>query len=400
MRRVSDRPLDGAAAGPPHGRCPRAGSPSFRAPAVTIPMSVRLARQVRSLWQRAVAFLRRKVLFRYRLVLITLVALAVGIGVGAVWGPPGWFPPSAVILTVLAGGLLLKRKSLAFLLAVVAAVLLFTGFALDFGHVGPGLLVTIGVTAVVAYLLSGVRERLGMQGLSGEKMLLELRDRLRDQGRLPDLPQGWGATAVLRQAGGSSFGGDFVVSRRHGDQLEIAVVDVSGKGVDAGTRALLLSGAFSGLLSAVPSSEFLTHCNDHLTRTALGEGFVTAVHLSLDLVTGDYLITSAGHPPAVHFDRGTGAWSATEAKGVVLGVIPGMTFAPVEGRLRPGGAIMLYTDGLIETPGEDLDSGVDRLLGVSSRLVAAGFGTGAEEVVDTLSEGKNDDIALVVIWRS
>ncbi|GAA3746859.1 PP2C family protein-serine/threonine phosphatase [Spinactinospora alkalitolerans] len=344
--------------------------------------------------------LRRKVLFRYRLVLITLVVLAVGIGIGAVWGPPGWFPPSAVILTVLAGGLLLKRKSLAFLLVVVAAVLLFTAFALDFGQVGPGLLVTIGVTAVLAYLLSGVRERLGVQGLSGEKMLLELRDRLRAQGRLPDMPEGWGSTAILQQAGGSSFGGDFVVSMRHDHRLDLAVVDVSGKGVDAGTRALLLSGAFGGLISAVPSADFLAHCNDYLMRTAVGEGFVTAVHLSIDLNTGDYLITSAGHPPAVQFDSGAGNWSTTEAKGVVLGVIPEMTYTPVKGRLRRGDAIMLYTDGLIETPGEDLDAGVDRLLGVAEQLVTRGFGAGAHEVVDTLSKDKNDDCALVVIWRS
>ncbi|MFC4561261.1 PP2C family protein-serine/threonine phosphatase [Nocardiopsis mangrovi] len=362
--------------------------------------SAKLTRQARSLWQRAVALLRRKVLFRYRLVLITLVLLAVGIGVGAVWGPTGWFPPSAVILNVLAGGLLLKRKSLAFLLAVVAAVLLFSAFALDFGHVGPGLLVTIGVTAVLAYLLSGVRERLGVQGLSGEKMLLELRDRLSSQGRLPDLPEGWGATAFLRQAGGSSFGGDFVVSIRHGDRLELAVVDVSGKGVDAGTRALLLSGAFGGLIGAVPRAEFLAHCNDYLVRTSVGEGFVTAVHLSLDLESGDYVIASAGHPPAVQYDRAAGSWSTTDAKGVVLGVIPEMSYVPVKGRLRPGDAIMLYTDGLIETPGEDLDSGIDRLLDVAGRLVGEGFGAGAEEVVDTLSKGKNDDTALVVIWRS
>ncbi|MFC7328756.1 PP2C family protein-serine/threonine phosphatase [Marinactinospora rubrisoli] len=360
----------------------------------------KIARHVRSLAQRAVAALRRKVLFRYRLVLITLVVLAVGIGVGAVWGPTGWFPPSAVILTVLAGGLLLKRKSLAFLLAVVAAVLLFTAFALDFSQVGPGLLVTIGVTAVLAYLLSGVRERLGVQGLSGEKMLLELRDRLRAQGRLPDLPDGWNSTAVLQQAGGSSFGGDFVVSIRRGDQLDLAVVDVSGKGVDAGTRALLLSGAFGGLISAVPSGDFLAHCNDYLMRTAVGEGFVTAVHLSIDLVSGDYLIASAGHPPAVQFDSGAGKWTTTDAKGVVLGVIPEMSYTPVKGRLRPGDAIMLYTDGLIETPGEDLDAGVDRLLGVADQLVTKGFREGASEVVHTLSKDKNDDCALVVIWRS
>ncbi|GLU47940.1 membrane protein [Nocardiopsis ansamitocini] len=344
--------------------------------------------------------LRRKVLFRYRLVLITLVMLAVGVGVGAVWGPTGWFPPSAVILTVLAGGLLLKRKSLAFLLVVVAAVLLFTAFALDFGQVGPGLLVTIGVTAVLAYLLAGVRERLGVQGLSGEKMLLELRDRLVAQGRLPAMPPGWGSTAILQQAGGSSFGGDFVVSMRKGDRLDVAVVDVSGKGVDAGTRALLLSGAFGSLVGAVPPGQFLSHCNDYLMRTAMGEGFVTSVHVSIDLGTGDYSIASAGHPPAAQFDSSTGGWTTTDAKGVVLGVIPEMSYTPVHGRLRPGDAIMLYTDGLIETPGEDLDAGVDRLLGAAQSLVADGFGPGAKGIVDTLSKDKNDDCALVVIWRS
>lgn len=366
--------------------------------------AAKLSRRARSHWQRAVAFLRRKVLFRYRLVLITLVLLAVGICAGAVWVSPAWFPPSAVILTVLAGGLLLKRKSLAFLLGVVAVALLATAVALDVGQVGPGLAVTIGVAGVLAYLLSGVRERLGVQGFGGEKMLLELRDRLRAQGRLPDLPQGWGAGAVLRQAGGSSFGGDFLLSRLHEGRLDLALVDVSGKGVDAGTRALLLSGAFSGMLGAVPSERFLAYCNDHLVRTAEGEGFVTAVHLSIDLETGDYLITSAGHPPAVQFDNGAGQWSTTDAKGVVLGVIPEMTYTPVEGRLRPGDAIMLYTDGLIETPGEDLDAGVDRLLGAAEGMVAQGSGQGfrkgIERIVDTLGKGGNDDTALVVIWRS
>lgn len=362
--------------------------------------TAKTTRWLRSTAQRIVAVLRRKVLFRYRLVLITLVAIAVGIGVGAGWGPTAWFPPSSVILTVLAGGLLLKRKSLAFLLGVVAAVLLVLAFRLGFGQVGPGLLVTIGITGVLSYLLSGVRERLGVQGLSGEMMLLDLRDRLRDQGRLPEVPSGWGRTAVLRQAGGSSFGGDFVVSIRRENRLDIAVVDVSGKGVDAGTRALMLSGAFSGLIGAVPARDFLAHCNDYLMRNSGGEGFVTAVHLSVDTDTGAYQVASAGHPPALHYDSGSGVWSTTEAKGVVLGVIPEMTYTSVEGELRPGDAIMLCTDGLIETPGEDLDAGIDRLLGTADTLVTQGFATGAGEVVDTLSKDKNDDCALVVLWRT
>ena len=71
---------------------------------------------------------------------------------------------------------------------------------------------------------------------------------------------------MLRPAGGASFGGDFVVSTCDGKTLEVAVVDVSGKGIDAGTRALLLSGAFGGLLGSVPASEFLSACNAYLRR--------------------------------------------------------------------------------------------------------------------------------------
>ena len=56
---------------------------------------------------------------------------------------------------------------------------------------------------------------------------------------MPELPDGWRAVSVLRPAGGSSFGGDFLVSACDGKVLELALVDVAGKGIDAGTRALM-----------------------------------------------------------------------------------------------------------------------------------------------------------------
>ena len=99
-------------------------------------------------------------------------------------------------------------------------------------------------------LLARSRGRLGVQGTRGDSMLVDLRDRLTAQGEMPALPEGWSAEVVLRSAGGASFSGDFLVATRSddGQTLEVALVDVSGKGVDAGTRALLLSGAFGGLL--------------------------------------------------------------------------------------------------------------------------------------------------------
>jgi serine phosphatase RsbU (regulator of sigma subunit) len=126
------------------------------------------------------------------------------------------------------------------------------------------------------------------------------------------------------------------------------------------------------------------------------------VHLSLDLVTGDYVISSAGHPPAAHFEAGSGAWRLTTARGIVLGVVADLRSRPERGNLRPGDALMLYTDGLVEVPGRDIDAGIDRLLGAADRLVTTGFGVGADSLVQTLAPGRGnpDDCALALIWRS
>jgi serine phosphatase RsbU (regulator of sigma subunit) len=241
-----------------------------------------------------------------------------------------------------------------------------------------------------------------MQGLRGNQMLIELRDRIRAQGTLPELPEGWGSVSVLRPAGGSSFGGDFLVSACDGKVLEVALVDVAGKGVDAGTRALLLSGAFGGLLGSVPQEGFLSACNAYLRRGEMTEGFVTAVHLALDLTTGEYVVTSAGHPPAAHLDASSGTWRVTEARGIVLGVVADLRLVPERGILRPGDALMLYTDGLVEAPGRDIDYGTDRLLGEADRLVASGFQAGAADLVRVMQSaaGGGDDCALALIWRT
>ena len=55
----------------------------------------------------------------------------------------------------------------------------------------------------------------------------------------------------MKSAGGTSFAGDFLVAAALGDdKFELVVVDVSGKGVEAGSRSLFLSGAFNGIVSA------------------------------------------------------------------------------------------------------------------------------------------------------
>ncbi len=259
-------------------------------------------------------------------------------------------------------------------------------------------IVLLFVLALLVLLGSFRRSRLGVAGARGEQMLVDLRDRILARTGISELPRAWFAESVVRSAGGTPFSGDFVVSARNGDLFGVAVVDVSGKGEDAATRALLLAGAFGGLLGAVPAEQFLPSANEYLIRQDWDEGFATAVHLSINLETGEFQLRTAGHPPAAHYVAGAGKWDLTQSNGPALGLIHGEGYDASVGVMRPGDAMLLYTDGLVETRDRDIMLGVDKLVGQAERLLGTGFADGAGSLVDVLGS-PNDDRALIVIHR-
>ena len=310
------------------------------------------------------------------------------------------FPPVFLTLPLLLGGLLLTRKALVQLAFFVTACLVFDVVELGFVTARPGSLVVVLVTGLIAYEFARSREETGLGGLRGDSVLVELRRRLELQGELPMLPMPFRAESVVKPAGGGPFAGDFVVSALSDRRFEVALVDVSGKGVDAGTRSLLLSGALGGLLGAKAPEDFLPAANSYLVRQDWEEGFATAVHLTLDTFTGDYAVGSAGHPPVAHFDAGSGRWGLVELHGPALGLLPDVPYTAAKGTLRPGDALLLYTDGLVEVPGRDLSVGIDKLLGEAERLVTRGFEGGGEVLVRSVSAGSSDDRGLVLLWRT
>jgi len=336
---------------------------------------------------------------RRALVLLVLLSLALMVG-GSLWGSQA-VPSSSQVLPLLGGALLLRRRAMRQLVAVVAFALVVDLHYDGLWEVRPGALMTVAITAGIGYEFSRSREETGLAGSSGDTFLVEMKDRLQRQGELPVLPGGWNAEAVLRPAGGGPFAGDFVVSSLTGGgrRLELALVDVSGKGVDAGTRALLLSGALGGLLGSLQPQDFLPAANRYLDRQDWEEGFATAVHLVLDLEDGTWAVESAGHPPVAHFDAGTGRWSLLTAEGLALGLLPETTYTAQTGHFDVGDALLLYTDGLVEIPGRDLDVGIDKLLGEAERLVPRGFTGGGELLVSRVAGASTDDRGLVLIWR-
>jgi stage II sporulation SpoE-like protein len=334
-----------------------------------------------------------------------LIALAAAVGLLAHFRAP-WVQDSMVTLPLLIGGFLLRFTAQLVLLVACALVVVADELTTSPARPAPGTILLVGITALVVLVMSRQRVRLGVRGTRGESMLFDLRERLQAQGRVPRLSAGWHLEFATRSAGGQSFAGDFLVAARsepdgHAGpgRLQLGLVDVSGKGLQAGTRALLLSGAFGGLLGSVPADEFLGAANRYLLRQDWEEGFATAVHLAVDLETGDYECYSAGHPPIAKLSSGSGRWSLCETPGPLLGILPDAEYRPTRGRLESGDGLLMFTDGLIEQPGRDLAVGLDRLLGAAETFQANGFGGGAERVVDAVALKTDDDRALVVLWR-
>lgn len=371
-----------------------------------------LRARTRMLWHRARTALRKSAVDYFRGdasdwlafagLLLTVPAIACGTMM-----LPVWFSPSALVLPIVAGGLLLRPASLLGLYAASATALIVEALVLGPytqgpARVTPGTVLVVAACGFFGLVIAQFRSRVGVPWRRGGTMLFDLRERIRVQSKLPALPSGWHREMALRPAGGQSFSGDFVVAARTngGRTLEIVLTDVSGKGMEAGSRALLLSGAFGGLLGALPHRDFLTAANGYLLRQDWDEGFATSIHLVLDLETGDYELLSAGHLPALQLSAGTGRWREVTGEGPLLGVYDGAEFTPARGNLRRGDVLMLFTDGLVETADREISEGMDRLTGEADRYVAAGWEGAAWHLIEKVAKDVNDDRALLLIRRS
>ncbi len=350
-------------------------------------------------WRGLTVRLRRGLAASDRPALILLVLFAVlctVVGLAA----PTFVPPTVLLLPMFVGSLYLGPRMLPWFIVFVGSC--FCVVLATQPRVTNRTIAAATVTFAIALLImftSFRRTRLGVSAPRGESMFVDLRDRISKQGDLPSLPPQWLVESVAKSAGGTSFAGDFIVAQRSADEkLDLVVVDVSGKGVEAGSRSLFLSGAFNGIVSALPGKRFLPAANDYLLGQNWDEGFATAIHLHLDLVTGDFELRKAGHPPAVWLHAGSGRWSVLNSDGPVLGLIEAADFEVVSGHLARGDGLLLFTDGLVETAKRDISVGMDKLAGLGERLFQHGFDGGAKMLIDTM-EQTNDDRALVVVHR-
>jgi hypothetical protein len=316
---------------------------------------------------------------------------------------PITLPVSVFAIPLVIGGLTMHMRPLVWLVVVE---ILLVAVSLAFATRETSWLfqqainLTVVVVVAVIVLLVASSNRSGLLGRLGESMLMELNERLRVQGIVPPLPGGWSAESVFRSAGGAKFAGDFCIAHLYEDgaTLEIVLVDVSGKGVGAGTKSLQFSGALGGLIGTMAPTELFDAANEFLLRQDWLFSFATAVDVQVDLRTGAFLVTSAGHPPVLRWNRVWSTWDLDSARGLALGITKDPQFRQSKGTIGPGEALMFYTDGVVESREHDVDAGVEALRTSAARSVRDGFAGAAARIVDSI-EGDDDDRAVIILSR-
>ncbi len=220
---------------------------------------------------------------------------------------------------------------------------------------------------------------------------------------LPEtLPAMEGATVAARYLPGTAamdVGGDWFDTIPLADgRLGFVVGDVVGKGVQAAsTMAQLRNGMRALTLDSSDPGTIVTKLN-RLLDGYTDAPFATLAFVTVDPLTYDATLISAGHLPPLVLAPGGEPHMLEGSRGLPLGVDPDTRYEPWSTTLEPGSVIVLYTDGLVERRDRSLDEGL-RLLVEAAR--DASFDP--EQIVDLLidrligGDDRGDDVAVLAV---
>ncbi|MEV6839086.1 SpoIIE family protein phosphatase [Streptomyces sp. NPDC051133] len=183
-------------------------------------------------------------------------------------------------------------------------------------------------------------------------------------------------------------------------RFAVAVGDVVGHGLIAATVMGRLRSALSAATRTVHGPAQALEVLGLYARSVEGALAATAVQVLIDCHSHLLIYSSAGHPPPVLLHPDGTCELLDQATDPPLGARPDHVPRPqANATYHAEDTLILYTDGLIERRGEDIDAGLTRL----TSTLAACTGFGAERLADALlarlglTSGAGDDIAMVVV---
>jgi serine phosphatase RsbU (regulator of sigma subunit) len=219
--------------------------------------------------------------------------------------------------------------------------------------------------------------------------------------------EGWKITPFYRPA--REVGGDFYDFHLLSEgRLGLVVGDATGKGVPAAlvmsTTCGMLQLAAQALGSSSPG-EVLERVNETLLTRIPPNMFVTCFYAILEPESGHLAYANAGHD-LPYLRRHSGNAEELRARGMPLGLMPGLGYEEMETFLEASEAVLFYTDGLVEAhdpKGEMF--GFPRLQTLIAEHVDVERWLGdflLEELYSFVGEGweQEDDITLLTLGRS
>jgi serine phosphatase RsbU (regulator of sigma subunit) len=179
-------------------------------------------------------------------------------------------------------------------------------------------------------------------------------------------------------------------------RVAFVIGDVMGRGLKAAAAMGQLRTAVRTLAVLDLMPDDLLAQLDHLAMGTAQVQLATCVYAVFDPVTRELCFATAGHPPPLLADPDGTARFLPSPSGAPLGV-GGVPFEAAPAEVQDGSRLFLYTDGLIESRGADLDDGLAALM---AAFVAgpAELDPLCDHVLDVLgrAEGHDDDVAMLV----
>ncbi|WP_424858157.1 PP2C family protein-serine/threonine phosphatase [Streptomyces sp. SAI-170] len=216
---------------------------------------------------------------------------------------------------------------------------------------------------------------------------------------LPPLPGVAAAARYLPATRGMDIGGDFYDLVPTAGGAAAVIGDVQGHNVTAAGLMGQLRTAVRAYTTVGQAPEQVMASTNRLLIDLGAELFASCLYLRLDPAHGRAVMARAGHPPPLLLRPDGRVRVLDLAGGPLLGIDGSAVYPTTEVALTPGSVLVLYTDGLIESPGIDIE---EALAGLGRRLAGAGE-LPLDRLADVLvghlaaAEERLDDVALLLL---